>query len=146
MELQLYNNKSQPNKVYKSKTLIDTLYGDVKENVNIENPTFTVPHFSGFDSVNYAYIPELGRYYFVNVEVLVGGLIKLTMKSDVISTFWGSFRGSPCIARRSSSAPDYRLIDNRVISLPNPEIVYRRTNCALTLSTSNNYVLTVTGK
>lgn len=146
MELQLYNNKSQPNKVYKSKTLIDTLYGDVKENVNIENPSFTVPHFSGFNSVNYAYIPELGRYYFVNVEVLVGGLIKLTMKSDVISTFWGSFRGSPCIARRSSSAPDYRLIDNRVISLPKPEIVYRRTNCALTLSTSNNYVLTVTGK
>ena len=146
MELQLYNNKSQPNKVYKSKTLIDTLYGDVKENVNIENPTFTVPHFSGFESVNYAYIPELGRYYFVNVEVLVGGLIKLTMKSDALSTFWDSFRNSPCIARRSSSAPDYRLIDNRVISLPKPEIVYRRTNCALTLSTSNNYVLTVTGK
>lgn len=146
MELQLYNNKSQPNKVYKSKTLIDTLYGDVKENVNIENPSFTVPHFSGFNSVNYAYIPELGRYYFVNVEVLVGGLIKLTMKSDVISTFWGSFRGSPCIARRSSSAPDYRLVDNRVISLPKPEILYRRTNCALTLSNNNNYVLTVTGK
>lgn len=146
MELQLYNNKSQPNKVYKSKTLIDTLYGDVKENVNIESPTFTVPHFSGFESVNYAYIPELGRYYFVNVEVLVGGLIKLTMKSDALSTFWGSFRNSPCIARRSSSSPDYRLIDNRVISLPKPEIVYRRTNCALTLSNSNNYVLTVTGK
>ena len=146
MELQLYNNKSQPNKVYKSKTLIDTLYGDVKENVNIENPSFTVPHFSGFNSVNYAYIPELGRYYFVNVEVLVGGLIKLTMKSDALSTFWGSFRNSPCIARRSSSAPDYRLVDNRVISLPKPEILYRRTNCALTLSTNNNYVLSVTGK
>lgn len=146
MELQLFNNKSQPNKVYKSKTLITTLNGDVKENVNIENPSFTVPHFSGFDSVNYAYIPELARYYFVNVEVLVGGLIKLTMKSDVISTFWGSFRYSPCIARRSSSAPDYRLVDNRVISLPNPQIIYRRTNCALTLSNSNNYVLTVTGK
>ena len=146
MELQLYNNKSQPNKVYKNKTLIDTLYGDVKEAVNIEAPSFTVPHFSGFNSVNYAYIPELGRYYFVSVEVLTGGLIKLSMKCDVISTFWDSFRNSPCIARRSSSAPDYRLIDNRVISLPNPEILYRRTNCALTLSTSNNYVLTVTGK
>lgn len=146
MQLLLYNNSSQPNKVHKNKTLVTTLEGEVKENVNIEAPTFTVPYFEGFNNVNYAYIPDLGRYYFVNVEVLVGKLIHLTMKSDALSTFWGSYSNSPCIARRSSSAPDYRLIDNRVISLPNPQIVYRRTNCALTLSTQNNYVLTLTGK
>lgn len=146
MVLTLMNNSSQPNVVHKKLTTVATLTGDVKENVNIESPSFTVPMFEGFNNVNYAYIEALGRYYFVSVEVLTGQLIRLSMKSDALSSFWNRFSNSPCIARRSSSAPDYRLTDNRLISLPKPEYIYRRTNCAFTLTNTNNYVLTITGK
>lgn len=146
MYLQLINNKSAKNVVHKNLTVITTFNGDVLEDFNIESPTFTVPIFSDFNKVNYAYINDLGRYYFVRIEVLTGQLLKLTLKSDALTSFWGSFGNSPCIAKRSSSAPDYRIADGRELKLPKPHIVYRKTNLALTPATTNNYILTLTGK
>lgn len=144
--LTLYNNKSMQNVVHKNKTVITTLTGLIKENANLERLVVTVPYFAEFAQVNYARVDLFGRYYFVNVEVLTGDLIRLTMTSDAISSFWDSYKNSNVIARRSSSHPDVRIDDNRILKLPEPQIIFRKTNCALTLANTNNYVLTLTGK
>lgn len=144
--LVLYNNKSAENVVHKNKTIIRTLTGEVKENVGVEHVVLTVPFFEEFNNVNYAFLELFGRYYFATLEILTGDLIKITLESDALSTFWNNYSFSQCIARRSSSAVDYRIADERLLKLTKPHIVYRRTNLALTPSTSNNYVLTLTGK
>ena len=146
MTINLYNNKNNEDVVRKNKTLITTLTGELKENVNLENVICTVPMFEDFASVNYAYIERFKRYYFVTPEYMTANCLKLIMRSDPLSSFWDTLKSSQCIARRSTSKPDIRIEDNRVLTLPNPDIIVRKTSLALTPSSQNNYVLTLTGK
>lgn len=146
MSVQLYNNTSDPRVVHKTKSLVTTLTGELKESVNLQNVVVTVPMFENFASVNYAYIERFRRYYYVTVEYMTADRLKLIMRSDPLSSFWSSYCKSQVIARRSSSAPDIRIPDERILKLPEPRIIVRKTTLALTPSSSNNYVLTLTGK
>lgn len=147
MQIQLYNCSSQPNVVYKNKTLLDTLNGTLKENVNRENVVVTVPYTSSYASINYAYIPDFKRYYFVSVDNLSGSRLRLTMKSDALSSFWDSYKYSQCIAKRSTSNYNTTIKDDMIAFKPQPEIIRRKTTAKFTpSSTGGCYILTMAGK
>ena len=73
--LTLYNNTSAPNVVHKRITQLHTLTGDLKESAELESVTITIPFVNDFASVNYAYIPQFNRYYYVQVTVLTANLL-----------------------------------------------------------------------
>ena len=147
MTLTLYNCSSAPNVVHKNKTVLRTLNGTLKENTNRENVIMTIPYASDFSQINYAYIPDFNRYYYVSVDVLNGSRLKLTMKSDALSSFWNNYKGSPCIARRSSSSVNPNIEDKYKVFKPQPVYIRRHTAQKFTPTSSGGcYILTVGGK
>lgn len=145
--LTLYNNASAPNVVFKNKSVLGTLTGDLKENTNREHVEITIPYQSNFASINYAYIPEYRRYYYVSVECRTGGLLHLSMDSDGLSSFWNDYKVSPCIARRSTSNYNTDIPDDLIHFKSQPIYIRRKTPQHFTPSSSGGcYVLTIGGK
>lgn len=136
-----------PNVVKKSKTLIETLEGELKENTNRENVVVTIPYTSSYASINYAKIPEFKRFYFVSVDCLSGERLRLTMHSDALSSFWDYYCYSPAIAKRSSSNYNSAIRDDMIAFKPQPKIIRRKTSEHFTPSSSGGcYILTLGGK
>ena len=147
MELSLYNCSSMPNVIHKSKTLLRTLNGTLKENTNRESVVVTIPYSSDYSSINYAYIPDFKRYYFVSVDCLAGQRLRLTMRSDALSSFWNNYKTSQCIARRSTSNYNPAIKDDLKVFSPQPVYSRRKTLAKFTPSSSGGcYILTVGGK
>lgn len=147
MQITLYNSSSMPNVINKAKTVIETLQGDLKENVNRENVVVTIPYTSAYASINYAYIPEFERFYFVSVDCIDGQRLRLTMHSDALSSFWNRYKYSPCIAKRSSSNYNPAIRDDMIAFKPEPVIIRRKTSAKFTPSSSGGcYILTMSGK
>ena len=147
MQIVLYNNSSAPNVVHKRKTTLRTMNGTLKEDVNREHVVVTIPYASDYASINYAYIPEFKRYYFVSVDNLKGLRLKLTMESDALSSFWNNYNSSQCIAKRSSSSYNPLLVDELMAFKPQPIYIRRKTSAKFTPSSSGgSYILTVGGK
>ena len=84
MQLKIYNSSSMPNVINKVKTLIDTFEADLIENVNRENVVVTIPYSSAYANINYAYIPEFERYYFVSVDCINGQRLRLNAQAQII--------------------------------------------------------------
>ena len=61
------------------------------ESTSIENPIFIiggVTDIAEFCGINYAYLPRLGRYYFVDdITMETGGRVALKCSVDVLKTF-----------------------------------------------------------
>ena len=147
MQISLYNNASAPNVVHKNKSLLGTLTGVLKEDVNRESVVVTIPYQSYYANINYAYIPEFNRFYFVSVDCLNGKRLKLTMNSDALSSFWNNYKNSPCIARRSSSNYNVDIPDDLVHFKSQPIYIRRKTTQKFTPSSSGGcYVLTIGGR
>ena len=147
MTIYLYNNYSNQNVVNKKKTLLTTLVGDLKENVNMESIVVTIPYFPNYAQLNYCYIPEFARYYFCEVEVMNGRRLKISGTSDPLSSFWGTVKTSPCIAKRSATVVNKDIVDKTFVWSPQPKIIHRKMGTAFTPSSSGDcYVLTLGGK
>ena len=145
--LTLYNNSSAPNVIHKSLSTLTSMSGDLIENVNMQNVVIHVPYFSSYASCNYAYIPEFKRYYYVSVEVMNGERLKLTMRSDPLTSFYNGYCQSQCIARRSSSNANPEIADKVLRYRPQPIYIRRKTGSKFTPSSSGGcYVLTIGGK
>ena len=61
------------------------------ESTSIENPIFIIggiTDIAEFCNINYAYLPRLGRYYFVeDITMEAGGRVALKCSVDVLKTF-----------------------------------------------------------
>lgn len=61
------------------------------ESTSIENPIFIIggiTDIAEFCNINYAYLPRLGRYYFVeDITMETGGRVALKCSVDVLKTF-----------------------------------------------------------
>ena len=147
--LTLYNNSSAPNVVHKKiGDALTSMSGQLIENINMENVVIHIPYFANYASCNYAYIPEFKRYYNVSVEVMNGGRLKLTMKSDPLTSFWDKYKGSPCVAKRSTSNYNTQIADNVIAFKCKPNL-YRShlSSSKFTPSSSGGcYILTIGGK
>lgn len=87
MEVQFYYNISDDRKINKELTEGDTFEGQARSEVNIMSPVIL------FDTneileYNYAYIPELQRYYSIASKTITReGLMEITFAIDVLMSF-----------------------------------------------------------
>lgn len=87
MEVQFYYNISDDRKINKELTEGDSFEGQARSEVNIMSPVVL------FDTneileYNYAYIPELHRYYSISSKTITReGLIEITFAIDVLMSF-----------------------------------------------------------
>lgn len=94
---------------------------------------------------NYAYIPAMGRYYYVdNIELLPGERIALRLSVDVLMSHRGAINSSQVVADRSSSNSDPYIKDNTVLSKDSAAVYVR--NMGTTPFNTTSYVIQVAGR
>lgn len=136
MILILYKTDDSPNTI--NKTLSDSLELNInlKKDTDIINPELVLKgDFRGF---NYAYIPELNRYYFINsMEQLNFILVKLYLECDVLETYKEDILNSSGIIKRDITDGDYGVVSAE--SSINDITTHK---ADVTLALENNIVLT----
>lgn len=91
MNIQLYNNTSTPNTIDKNVELVKNYSGTLASAFSYSGGVVTIRAAEPI-ICNYAYIPTLGRYYFVDNVTLYGDTCELTLRVDVLMTFADSIR------------------------------------------------------
>ena len=110
MELKLYSLNDGDNVINKTMTLKTTMEINLKRDVDISSPVlFLIPNLpNGFDGINYAEIPLLSRFYFVdNITNISGTLWKLNLSCDVLETYKADILASKARLYRNLKAGDY---------------------------------------
>ena len=94
MEVRLYNNKSDPSRLDKVLTPIATHFATPYGDLTLEDPVFelSADTIANLKSVNYAYVPELNRYYYASVQLSNNGLYYLECHVDALYTYRGQIR------------------------------------------------------
>ncbi|MBO5981384.1 MAG: hypothetical protein J6Q24_02945 [Clostridia bacterium] len=112
MNITLYNQGSDPNAVNKQLAAIGTYDCNLKSPVDEENPEIKV---SGAHlNANYAYIPAMGRYYFLTPITQNNSITVYQGKSDPLMSFKSGLLGSQCVISRQAWHWDLYLPDNEM--------------------------------
>ena len=110
MELKLYAVNDGENVINKTMTLKTTMEINLKRDVDIINPRLIlIPNLpTGFSGINYAEIPELNRFYFVDsITNISATLWQLDLSCDVLETYKADILASKARLYRNLKAGDY---------------------------------------
>lgn len=124
MNILLYKMASISKKINKTLPQSPTLSltGNLKEDCDFLDPVIEIEN-NGVPDVNYAYIADFGRYYFVEPPTNIGAkLWRLKMHVDVLYTYRSGIMGAPCIVAKSSSSYNLYLNDSNYKCYQNPHI------------------------
>ena len=122
ISITLYNNSSPINAMNKSLSSITTLTGDLREESEVINPAILVQADS-MANVNYAYIPDFNRYYFVErIESVRTHLWRLHLHVDVLYTYRDIIRTNRALVYRQQNRYDLMLDDGIFRCKQNPRI------------------------
>lgn len=144
MRITFYTNNSEKNALTKNLTQIVRLDGTLKDGTSIIDPSILCYNIDRFIAdINYFYIDETGRYYFLNgVEVVRTGLWQISGHVDVLSTYKTAILQNRAIIQRSESNYNLKLNDGLFKTQQNPRITTIPFGTGFTTS---NYVLALAG-
>lgn len=103
MDIILYSNNSEPERVIKSLTQVATLTGTLRNESNIVNPVITIAGNYFPSTANYAYISEFGRYYYIlEVISMNNGIVMVSLSSDPLMSFANEIKNLRAIIDRQA--------------------------------------------
>ena len=122
MEIQLYSMTSEKNRLGKSKTLITTLSGSLKNQCNILSPSIVIEYLPP-TSFNYFYIPEFSRYYFVtNITYITNSIVEISGSVDVLDSYEQQIRNNTAVIQRQESLVNFDLFDSEFKTQQNTQL------------------------
>lgn len=87
MNITLYINNSEKNKIGKNLTNDFSLSGTLRDATNIINPVILI-ELNEIGNYNYCYIPDFNRYYFItDIIAIRTGLFAVSLTVDVLESF-----------------------------------------------------------
>lgn len=102
MELQLMYNLSDARCINKKLVDAQTFTGQMRDEVSIMNPIVRV-EVESIPRFNYAYIPELERYYMIDdITVYREGIVDISMSVDVLMSFKRDILSSIAVVDKQS--------------------------------------------
>lgn len=123
MTITLYTNKSDKNVMDKSITKIKDRTGTLRNDCSVIDPVIALEDIgSDITAVNYAYIAEFGRYYFINNIICKGNLFELEMHVDVLMTYKEGIRSNYGVIARNEKTYNLYLQDGVMKTYANPHI------------------------
>lgn len=144
MTLTLYVNTSENNRLDKSITSRGTFVFSFKDESSVFNPQVLIANGSSLADVNYAFISEFGRYYYVTEIVLVrADLYLLKLHTDVLMTWKSQIRNCNAVLKRQELAYNLYLDDPEFKVYNNERIEIRNFSDGFTKALQ--YILTVAG-
>lgn len=140
MNIKFYKNESINNELNKTITLVDSITGTFKSDVDIINPILNIK-LDSLPSFNYCYIEELKRYYFVeNIEFVNNNVYKIYLKLDVLFTYKDDILKGYGVSFENTNS---NMIDSNNISLINKEYeIYKSSNL---ISVEDVFILATLG-
>lgn len=124
MIIRLFQNNSDTNVMQKSITLKAELTGTLRDDCSIIDPIVKIEGIAPSDLkyINYAEIPDFGRYYYVNNIILKGKLFECHMHVDVLKTYNDKVRAKQAIIARQENSYNLLLSDGLMKTYANPNI------------------------
>ena len=115
MDITLYQNISENNRVGKTLINAQTFTGNLRQSTSIINPVIML-NADNPTAYNYAYIPAFNRYYFINkIEAYRTGLFILTMSVDVLETYKTEIKGMLAIIDKNETVGNNYFNDGSFI-------------------------------
>ena len=121
MRIIFYTNNSDSNELNKNINLITELNCNVnRDNLDILSPILFLSYFDIKElNINYCYIEELNRYYFIDSYTIEkNNLIKLQLETDVLMTFKNDILLSSGIVKETKNnqnnfSSQFELLDTK---------------------------------
>jgi len=102
MELKLMYNLSDARCINKKLVDAQTFTGQMRDEVSIMNPIVRI-EVESIPRFNYAYIPELERYYMIDdITVYREGIVDVSMSVDVLMSFKRDILSSIAVVDKQS--------------------------------------------
>lgn len=139
-------NSSEVNKIGKSLTSQGWFTGTLRGECSVMNPTVQLSGFSAsdVDDVNYMYIEDFGRFYFVNdIRSIRNGLWEISGHVDVLETYSTQILANSAIIQRQENRYNLYLDDGQFKAYANPQVVIKKFPSGF--SSNGNYLLLVVG-
>lgn len=87
MNIIFYTNLSDPDTLEKNISQVLELEGTLRSECDIERPVISIEN-DGIINANYCYIPAFNRYYYIEDQTIVrNGLMRISLKVDVLYTY-----------------------------------------------------------
>ena len=117
MEITLYNNTSEKEKIGKTLNLVGVLTGSIKQPSSIKNPTILI-EYSDPTAFNYCHIDAFNRYYFVN-DIIVerNNLLRVSLTVDPLESFKTQILAQTVIIDKNTSNYELYLPDENLVTL-----------------------------
>lgn len=117
------NNQEELNKITKRPSSVMTLTGHLREETDIVNPVINIEYDGTLTNVNYMWIPEFHRYYFITkIESVRTGLWRVYAHCDVLKTYAEGILGTPCVVARNEKQYNLMLNDSYFKVYANPRL------------------------
>lgn len=145
MKIKLYNTRSENNKLHKLLTEIQEIENaKILNQASIINLTITIKRdlVSDFRSVNYVYIDNFSRYYFVDDVKIENGFLILYCRCDVLMSHREQISNIYCTIERNQNQSNGYLYDNNYKVLSYENIVCKQFPNGLT---TNGIILMTAG-
>lgn len=115
MQIKLYHNASENNQLSKNIDLVNTLTGTFRHESGIVRPHVLIEAAS-IGNVNYAYIPEFHRYYYIEeIDTVRNGIWSLHLVVDPLMSFKFDIENMQVILVETETVGvDNYLADDRV--------------------------------
>ena len=143
MQLYLYKTKDSNRVLNKTLTNESLLNINLKRDTDIIRPTIQLMKVVGMDfkQFNYAHIPDLNRFYFINVvESINNSVDKLYLECDVLETYKADILASEMTYTATAGTGDNIITDASTGTNINTKI-----NSNITLDDGESIVLTTVG-
>lgn len=146
MIIKFYKNLSDNIVVDKNITQIGLdQSGTLREACSIIDPVIKFEKFTDFDlsACNYLYIPDFGRYYYINeIIALSDKMFELHCHVDVLRTYRSGIRSNSAVIARQESQYNLYLPDGVFKTYANPHYEIRKFPSGFS---GYHYILTVAG-
>lgn len=121
MRIIFYTTNSDSNELNKNINLVTELQCNVnKDNLDVLSPILFLSYFDIKKlNINYCYIEELNRYYFINSYTIEkNNLIKIQLETDVLMTFKNDILLSSGIVKETKNnqnnfSSQFELLDTK---------------------------------
>lgn len=125
MIIKLYTNKSDAKESRKNLQEIGSIDGTLKESCSIIDPIITIKNRPDFSALNYLYIADFNRYYFVNdITILNNNTLQLNCHCDILSSAYEQWIELDAIVGRQEFNYNLEINDPMMITRQNNAIQY----------------------
>lgn len=146
MTINLYHNSSDKNVVDKSLSEVGAFNGSLKDSCSVTDPTILI-EAGNLSSVNYFYIPEFNRYYYVVSIVSVRTRIwAIAGHVDVLMSYRSQIRKLGAVISRAedNSITNLYLPDDKLLVTSRRDFVLK-TFPGRVATGGKQFVITVAG-